>query len=169
MNSNQPNGYGIIEILVASTIGVILFLSVNGFLTLSLKMAIDDMHKVEAMNLVRATLEEARAARDEDQSTPTVDPKLGWNNIYALTRDTAYYFAQSGTGPYTWGSVSGAQTVGRYTVWFTVSDVTRASDGDIVTGGTLDPGTVKITSYVNWTSSRGAEEISLYEYLTDIK
>jgi len=127
------------------------------------------MHKVEALNLARATLEEARAVRDEDQSVPIIDPKLGWNNVYALTRDTEYNFAQSGTGPYAWGSVLGVQTVGRYTVWFTVSDVTRASDGDIVIGGTLDPGTVKVTSYVSWTSSQGAEEISLYEYLTDIK
>lgn len=169
MNNDQQNGYGIIEILVASTIGVVLFLSVNSFLSLSLKTAIDDMHKVEALNLARATLEEARAVRDEDQLTPTVDPKLGWNNINALTRDTEYHFTQSGAGPFKWEPLLGAQTIGKYTVWFTVSDVSRAVNGDIAVGGTLDTGTIKVMSYVDWTSSRGAQEISIYEYLTDIK
>lgn len=172
MNTDQQNGYGIIEILVASTIGVVLFLSVNSFLSLSLKLAIDDMHKVEAIDLAKASIEEARAVRDEDQSSPTADPKLGWNNIYALTRDTAYHFEQSGVGPYKWVSASGGIAVGRYTSWVTISSVQRANagKGDIVSsGGTVDPETIKVTSHVTWMSSNGSQEISLYEYLTNIK
>jgi len=170
--SNDQKGYGIIEILIASTIGVVLFLSVNSFLNLSFKMASDDMRKVEALNLARASLEEARAVRDEDQSSPTVDPKLGWNNLNALTRDTEYHFEQSGVGPYKWVSNLGSYNIGRYTVWITVSDVKRsnAGKGDIVSsGGTLDPETLKIVSNVTWVSSRGLQDISLYEYLTNIK
>lgn len=172
MNGEQEKGYGIIEILIVSTIGAILFLSVNGFLNLSLKMAIEDMRKVEALNYAKASLEEARVVRDEGQSSPTADPKLGWNNIYGLTRDTAYHFEQNGAGPYKWISVLGDYIIGRYTVWVTISDVQRASagKGDIVSGGgTVDPETIKVTSYVSWMSSNGLEQISLYEYLTNIK
>lgn len=171
MDSNQ-NGYGIIEILIASTIGVILFLSVNSFLNLSLKIAIDDMRKVEALNHARATLEGARAIRDEDKPSPDPDPKLGWNEISGLTFDALYHIEASGVGPYEWTPVSGSQSVGRYTVWFTVSEVQRANFGigDIVSsGGIVDPQTIKVTSNVTWTSSKGFEQISLYEYLTNIK
>lgn len=172
MNNDQEKGFGVIEILIASTIGVMLFLSVNSFLNLSLKMAIDDMRKVEAMSLAKAMLEEARAVRDEDRPAPDPDPKLGWNEISGLTFDTPHYFQAGGAGPYEWAPVVGTQTVGRYTAWFTVSQVQRADMGigDIVSsGGTVDPYTIKITSYVNWVSSRGVDEVSLYEYLANIK
>lgn len=172
MDNGRKNGYGIIEILIASTISVILFLSVNSFLNLSLKIAIDDMHKAEALNLARATLEGARAIRDEDKPSPDPDPKLGWNEISGLTFDAPHHIEASGVGPYDWTPISGSQAVGRYTVWFTVSEVQRANFGigDIVSGGGIvDPQTIKVTSNVTWTSSKGLEQISLYEYLTNIK
>lgn len=172
MNKDQKNGYGVIEILIASTLAVILFLSINGFLNFTLKMAIDDMYRVEALNLAEAQLEEARAVRDEDQSSPTIDPKLGWTTINALTFDAPYHFAPSGAGPYKWVSAAGSLAVGKFTKWFTVSAVQRANvgKGDIVSvGGTVDPETIKITSHVTWASSQGAQEIVLFEYLTNIK
>lgn len=172
ININNKTGMGVVEIIVASTIGVLLFASVSGFLNQSLKMAIDDMHKAEALSLAKSQLEEARAMRDEDKPEPGADPKQGWNNVKALKGLGAYHFTQNGTGPYSWGAAAGYETTGKYIVSFTVSSVQRSNfgKGDIVaSGGTVDAETVKITSNVSWISSEGAQSISLFEYLTNFK
>lgn len=161
-----------VEIIVASSMMVILFFSVSGFLNQSLKMAIDDTHKAEALSLATSVLEQARAFRDENQLTPTADSKLGWTNLNALTRGVAYHFTESGVGPYKWGVAAGSGTSGRFTISFNISNVQRASlgKGDIVSsGGTNDINTLKITSIVSWTDSSGVQTISLYEYLTNFK
>jgi type II secretory pathway pseudopilin PulG len=172
MTENQKNGYGIVEILVVLSIGMILFLSVSNFLNLSLKMVMDDVKKTEALSLARSSLEQARAVRDENQISPTADPKLGWTNISGLSFGSHYHFEPSGPVPQKWVAVAGDNIVGRYTVWVTMSQVGRnnAGRGDIVSaGGTIDPGTLKVTSNVSYATTSGTKVISLYEYLTNFK
>lgn len=168
----KRNGYGIVEILIVLSIGMILFLSISIFLNLSLKMVMDDSKKTEALSLAKSSLEQARAVRDENQINPTADPKFGWTNISGLTYGSHYHFAPTGPVPQKWTAVAGNSAAGKYTVWVTISQVARdnAGRGDIVSvGGTIDPDTIKITSNVSYTASGGTKVISLYEYLTNFK
>ncbi len=170
-NQKRKNGYGIVEILVVLSIGMILFLSVSSFLNLSLKIVMDDVKKTEALSLARSSLEQARAVRDEDQIDPA-DPKLGWTNLSGLTFGSHYHFSPTGPVPEKWAAVAGDGIVGKYTAWVITSQVARdnAGRGDIVSvGGMIDPDTIKITSNVSYAAYGGTKTITLYEYLTNFK
>lgn len=152
-------GFGLIEIIVVVSIGIITFLSIENFLNFSLRTAKDDTAQMEAVFLARASLEQARSVRDEN-----------WTNLSSLTLGSNYSFAENALSPVGWMTQSGSVAVGKYTVWFNLSSVQRDASSDIVTsGGTVDPNTLKVDSYVSWPSSGGTKQISLTEYLTNFK
>ncbi len=155
----SQKGYGIVEIIITLSMGMILLFGIDQFLNLSLRMAMDDIKKTEALNLAKSSLEQARAVRDED-----------WTNISGLTLGSHYHFDVSAS-PEKWITASGDNTVGRYTVWIVTSSVNRdnISDDIVSSGGSLDANTIRVDSYVSWISSSGAQQISLFEYLTNYK
>lgn len=163
MDNFKQKGFGLIEIILAATIAIVVFLSVESYLNFSLKVAAEDVSQTEALYLAKSLLEQARGVRDEND---------GWeNNISSLALDSPYYFQASGTSPEKWAPVSGNQTVGKYTIWFDVSSVERdAGNGNIVaSGGVIDGNTLKFTSHVSWSERSGAKHIDLFEYLTNFR
>jgi len=159
MNDSNQKGFGLIEIIVAIAIGIVIFVPVVSYLNFSLKIAAEDVNRVEALYLAKSSLERARSIRDED-----------WTNIDALVEGNAYYFKPDLSDPEGWISDTGSETVGRYTVWVVSSAVHRDSTShDIVTppSGALDPKTLKITANVSYMTRDGARQINLHEYLTN--
>lgn len=160
MNNFKQNGYGLIEIIIVVTIGVVVFLAVSGCLNSFLKISIQNTDTTEALFLAKSSLEQARAVRDED-----------WANISSLTPESSYYFTSNLASPAKWISQVGTGSEDKYTIWITVSEVRRDGDDNIVSaGGTYtDANTLKITSNVSWSTTDGVKQIKLFEYLTDFR
>ncbi|MCK5084992.1 MAG: prepilin-type N-terminal cleavage/methylation domain-containing protein [Candidatus Pacebacteria bacterium] len=161
MNNFDQKGFGLVEIIIAATIGTIVFLSAILYLNFSLKIVAEDINRAEALYFAKSSLEQARSVRDED-----------WTNINALVKGSEYYFEADASDPKKWIPVFGSKTIGRYTVQIVSSDVYRVLDGgiykDIVSsGGALDVETLKITSSVSYQTKNGIKQIELHEYLTN--
>lgn len=172
MSNSKQNGYGLIEIIIVASIGMMVFLGVSGCLNTFLKITIQNVNTTEALFLAKSSLEQARAVRDEGNEGAGV---LGWINIIGLDAtdlDTGnpFYFESDGGSPPKWVSQPGTKSVDKYTVWITVSRVQRDGNSDIVSsGGTNDDNTLKITSNVSWLTEHGTKQISLFEYLTNFR
>ena len=171
MNNFNQKGFGLVEIIIAATIGMIILLSVAAYLNFSLKIAAEDINRAEALYFAKSSLEQARSVRDEGDYE---NKNYGYENLYSLTFGDQYYFKADTSGPKKWISVPGSNTIGRYTVWVVLSDVYRDKDvgvyKDIVSSaGTLDSETLKITSSVSYQTRDGIKQIDLHEYLTNFK
>ncbi len=158
MKNINEKGFGIIEVLVASTISIIVLLGIASYLNYAMKASAEGKNKVEALYHAKSLIEQARAVRDED-----------WDNISTLTKDVNYNFQESATSPKKWIAALGQRTIEEYTVQIVFSQVNRdATSSDIVSsGGSLDDNTIKATSTVTYSSRNGAKQVSLFEYLTN--
>lgn len=167
MNNFNQKGFGLIEIIIASTIGVIVFLAAALYLDFSLKISAEDINRTEALYFAKSSLEQARSVRDEENSG---NRNYGYENLYSLTFGNQYHFEADTSSPPKWAPISGSETVGRYTIQFVLSDVYRdGSDNIVSVPGTLDTETIKITSSVSYPTRNGTKQIDLYEYLTNFK
>ncbi len=160
MNKFNQKGFGLVEIIIAATIGIAVLLAASSYLNFSLRVAAEDINQIEALYFAKSSLEQARAVRDED-----------WEDIYVLARGSAYYFEADASAPQKWRSVSGNKIVGRYIIQIVLSDVYRdaASDNIVSSGGVLDPETLKITSNVSYSVRGGIKQVETHEYLANFK
>lgn len=167
MNDSNQKGFGLIEMIVAIAVGMIIFVPVVLYLNFSLKIAAEDVSRVEALYLAKSSLEQARSIRDED-----------WANLNVLTKNSAYHFdpnplipIPNPSTPRKWVSDTGSNTVGRYTVWVILSSVHRDNTThNVVTpfvGSYEDNKTLKITANVSYMTRNGERQINLHEYLTN--
>ena len=157
INNSDQKGFGLIEMIVAIAIGIVVFVPIVLYLNFSLKIAAEDVSRVEALYLAKSSLEQARSIRDED-----------WANINALTVGDLYYFEPDASSPKRWVSSAGSDTIGKYTVWVVSSKVYRDGSHNIVPApGNLDPETLKITASVSYMTRDGERQINLHEYLTN--
>ena len=158
MNDSDQKGFGLIEMIVAIAIAIVVFVPVVLFLNFSLKLAAEDVSRVEALYLAKSSLEQARSVRDED-----------WANIDALTIGNSYHFDKNASNPKGWVSDTGSDTIGKYTVWVVPSKVYRDASYNITPSSAenYDSKTLKITASVSYMTRDGERQINLHEYLTD--
>ena len=156
INNSDQKGFGLIEMIVAIAIGIVVFVPIVLYLNFSLKIAAEDVSRVEALYLAKSSLEQARSIRDED-----------WANINVLTIGDSYYFEPNISSPKGWVSSTGSDTIGKYTVWVVSSKVYRDGSYNIVPAGNYDPETLKITASVSYMTRNGERQINLHEYLTN--
>ena len=168
MNNSKQSGYGLIEIIVVTTVVTLVFLGVSGCLNSFLKIALQNTDTTEALFLAKSSLEQARIVRDEGNAGAG---DLDWMNISGLVPGNSYYFESEGADPENWTAQPGTESVDKYTVWIEASGVQRDnSNHDIISsGGYTDNNTLKITSYVSWSTTSGTKQISLFEYLTNFR
>ncbi|MBU4056801.1 hypothetical protein KJ695_02735 [Patescibacteria group bacterium] len=151
-------GFGLIEIILVVAVGAGIFLSIEQYLSLSLRATAQNITRVEAMYLAESSLEQARAIRD-----------ASWASVSGLTPGANYYFAADASSPQKWAAQSGTKNIGKYTVWITTSQAQRdANDNIVSSGGAIDANTLKITSNVSWTESGAAKQITLSAYLANL-
>ncbi|MCK5475962.1 MAG: hypothetical protein KAI71_05285 [Candidatus Pacebacteria bacterium] len=157
MKNINEKGFGIIEVLVASTISIVVLLGIASYLNYAMKVSAEGTKKVEALYHAKSLIEQSRAFRDED-----------WDVLWALTKDANYHFDQSATTPEKWVAVLGQGTFGEYTMQVVFSKVERDLNDDIVlTGGSGDDNTIKVTSTVTYSTRDGTGQVELFEYLTN--
>lgn len=162
-NSISQKGFGMIEIIIAATIGIVLFLSFEQYLNISFKAAKQDTNQAEAIYRLGAMLEQARSVRDE-----------GWDNIASPAVDGTgkYHFTNDGgVTPDKWATVSGVINDGKYTMWLKNYPVNRDGNKNIdASGADADSNnTIKITASISWLVDGVAKQLDMSEYLTNFK
>ena len=155
MTHNSNRGFGLIETIVGISIATIAFLAIGQVSILSLKATQERDARIQAINIAREGIEAARTIRD-----------TGWtDNISNLNFGSTYYLATS-SGAWILTGTNPGLINNKFTRTVIVDNVSRDVNDDIVvSGGTNDPGTKKITSTVSWGVGKS---IKLVAYITNI-
>lgn len=148
-------GLSMIELLIGSTIISLCFVSLVLSSQLALKVSGESTQNIKAAFLMEEGMEAVRQIKD-----------FGWANIASLTPETSYYLSFEGGK---WVPSSNNIYIGGFERKFTVENVGRDANDDIVaSGGVDDPKTKKINVYISWKSLAGTSTKSISAYLTDM-
>ena len=149
------SGQSLLEILLASALGVILIGSSINLIGTSLRFFNSAKQNLQANSLIRQEAEIIQSlARDN------------WHSIYDLTKDSNYYATSTNN---IWSFAAGEETSTinniPYKRYFKVYNVYRDSNGNIATSGLEDPSTQKITVFLDYGNNYGISS-NLSFYLT---
>ncbi len=152
-----PRGVALVEVVISSAIFLIAVLGITAAFSLSLKASLQNTSKVQATLLAEEGIEAMRAVRDG-----------GWTSkIVPLTAGTSYYLYWTGTN---WTSTTTYALVdSTFERKVVLGSVSRDSNQNIVlSGGTNDANTRKVTVTVSWREGTATSTKSLATYLTNI-
>jgi type II secretory pathway pseudopilin PulG len=152
----KSKGFGLIEILVAAALVGLVLVTLISLGNFALKAQAHFKKNLVAVNLAAESIEAVKSLKDEN-----------WTNISGLSMGTPYYPVVSGT-PLKFSLAAGQESINGFSRRLLASQVYRDVEDDIVSsGGTLDPGTIKITSIVSWSERGRLYEIILVDYLSN--
>ncbi len=151
------NGQTLIEVLIAIAIGVIMLAAAADLILPALRVNSQAGRTQISVQLAQQLLDNVRSWSEGD-----------WHNITNLATSSAnLFYLNTSSSPFV--SAGGTETVtvatSTYTRYFYVDDVGRSSStgGIVLSAGTNDPSTKKITVVAGWT--QGATS-SIIDYLT---
>lgn len=155
MHPNLQRGQSLIEILAGVAISAIIIGGAAGLISVTLRS-----------DLQNKSYQVASSLNQELINNITVFSQANWRNIYDLNKSPAkYYLSTNGAG---FTAFSGEESIVvegvTYSRSFSVDNVNRDSNGNIVEVGTDDPSTQKITITTSWEA--GSQNVSFVKYLT---
>ena len=151
-----------IEMLTVVAILAITLTALLGLITFSLGIQGLAKGTTQANNLAQEAMEAVRNFRD---GTDWYVDGLG-----ALNTMTFYYPQKTADNPPRWQMVLGEEQISGFTRRFTIHDVLRDANDNIVgSGGATDFNTKKITMFVFWESKGINHQIKLETYFTNWK
>lgn len=157
-NTNKliPKGFGLIEIVVGSTILTISLIAISGYFQKALQLNQDSGKTVQASFLLEEGIEVVKFFRD-----------TSWLNISGLIVGTSYFLQFDGAK---WATTSSNVFVDNvFERKLVINNVSRDANDDIVSsGGTEDMDTKKVTVSVSWLGKNGTTTKSISTYLTNI-
>lgn len=153
---HTQRGSTLLEVLVVASILASIALGVFGSLSLLSRFHQKNMFAIKGQLLAEEGVEAVRFLKSS-----------GWSTLTAFPRNTPRYLALATS---TWSATTTPEVVdGIFFRQFIIRDVARDANGDIVSsGGTIDPGILRIESSVSWWW-RGATSSALYQsYITNL-
>lgn len=154
----DKNGFGMLEIIVGAAIISISMFGLAAVSGAAFKAADNTTRGIQAAFLLEEGMEAVRFLRDS-----------GWNaDVAPLSADVPYYLSFSGGE---WKATSSPifEIDGIFKRTFVLGNVYRDTEDDIVlSGGTLDPNTKKITFSVSWSLRGTTTAKTLSAYLTNL-
>ena len=153
MKRKTESGIALVEVIVGIAITGLVLVFVSHTITLFVTGAAETRTRTKALYLAEEGVEVMRYMRDSD-----------WNIIDTeLSNDTSYYLTVATTSLAT--TTTPEIIDGTYTRSFSLSEVRRDADDDIVSsGGTVDSHSRFITFSVGW----GTATVTLPSLLTNI-
>ena len=156
------NGFGLIEVLIASAIISASLIALASVVQLSFRVSSESFKTIKAEFLAEEGLEVMLILRNDS-----------WLSLISSLSTTTPYYLIFSTTTSSWQATSTnpGLTLGRYTRTIIIGEVYRRnSDDDIVASTspdakTLDTGTIKVTSRVSW---EGAKSVEFVTYIADI-
>lgn len=156
---NKTGGISIIEALVSIGVLGVALLALLGFIAFSLEQSLIMKQTTQATALAEETMETIRNFRDNT----TWSGGLG-----LLTNGIAYHAQKSISNPVQWQMIQGSETVNGFLRSAVFTQVLRDGNSNIVvSGGTQDVNTKKITVVVSWSERGRAHQVQLINYLTN--
>ena len=150
---NSNKGVSVIEIMVVMAILASALASLLGLINLSLGVSVLTRQTSQATALAQEAMEAARSIRDN----------AGWGKI----ANGSHGLAISGIG---WDFAGTADAIDIFSRTVLIEDAQRDADDNIVlSGGTNDPNTKKITATVSWQEKGRSRDVKLSAYLTNWK
>jgi len=132
----QLSGFGLIEIIVVSSLVTVVFFGILQAGIVALKLLRNEKENLEAALLAQEALEAVRSLRDES-----------WTKLSILSNNTPYYPVVE-NNKWTLKSTPPPPLNGKYNRYVMFSDVFRDSQDKIASAGTLDSNTKQVTAYV---------------------
>ncbi|MFA7315586.1 MAG: type II secretion system protein [Candidatus Paceibacterota bacterium] len=151
-------GFTIIEVLIACAI-----ISVTSFALIStaqkgIQLSNQALRQVQAGLLIEEGVEAVKTIRDN-----------GWSTISGFALNTIYYPSfNTSTNTWSLGTTNPGILDSVFTRTVVFSEVNRDSNDDIVSSGTVDARTKKVTVEVSWPSSGGSTSKAITFYIADI-
>lgn len=153
---HRKKGFGLIEIIIASAVISVALISLSQVFVLANRLTLRATEQVRANFIAEEGIEVMRFLRDKSWSSHLGNLSLA-TNYYVVFATSTSAWSITTTNP---GLID--ETFQRV---IRASSVLRdTSDDIVVSGGTVDPDTLKITSTVTWGN---AEQISVETYLTN--
>lgn len=154
-HSEMKRGFMMVEILVATSIIVVVILSVMAVSQRLIHVSRQSLHTAQAGFLLEEGAEAVRILRDN-----------AWTNVSSLVNGTTYYLDFTGS---TWVLSTTPSTVGIFTRTVSLASVNRDdTTNDIDSIGTDDPGTKLFTITVSWSEGGAVVNKTLLFYITDL-
>ncbi|MEI6400265.1 MAG: hypothetical protein WCO58_01970 [bacterium] len=158
--SKFASGFSLVEVVIASSILLLVGLSLVGTLGQSTVLSLRALRATQGSFLLEEGGEAVKSIRDSS-----------WSSFSALSTSTTYYLAFS-TSTKAWSATTTNPGVvlGSFSRSFSVASVARDSNSDIVSsGGTIDTGTRQATITVSWPLGNGTTVTkTLVMYLSNI-
>lgn len=149
-------GFGIIEIVIVTTIISVAFLTMVSTASTSLRVSEKNTLRLKANFLLEEGIEAVRIMRDNDWQA----------NIASLATGADYFLEFNGT---TWLAIANSILIdGTFERKFIINDVYRDANDDISSSGVLDSNTKKITVYVSWSEDGNIVTKSISFYISNI-
>ena len=153
---NEPDGFGLVEVIIGAAALALLIVVVMNALSSSLVLSQDSLRRTQAAYLLEEGVEAVRVMRDSS-----------WNSsLGSLTASTTYYFMFFNN---TWQATSTNIMIDNlFERKFVLSNVYRDSNKDIAPAGTLDNNTKLVTVSIAWRDERGTTTQTMAAYLTNL-
>ena len=166
-SQKYSKGISIIELLVAIVIIGVAVSALISFATFSLRTASLLKQTTQASFFVQEGLEALKNYRDNTGWNDD-DPLNNYDGLGVVPTGASLRFELSGDTPARWQLLSGTETLGIFTRDIVLEPVERdTQDNIVVSGGTLDLGTKKVTVTVFWEERGGTRELEVITYLTN--
>lgn len=152
----QKKGFGMVEILVGSAILLTVIIASVGVISQIRDLERRTTSVIRANYLLLEGIDVAKILRDN-----------GWtSNVTTLSLDTPYYLVWSSSA---WGATTVLSVIdGFFYRTISFSAVYRDGSDNIATSGTLDAGTLLITSSVSWWFDGATTTKTFQTYITDL-
>lgn len=151
----KQNGQTLVELLTIIGLSAIMLPALATGMFAAREGRAQETNRLQASALLNEAEEAVRSVREK-----------GWTQF---AQNNTYYPTVSGTGD--WVLNVGSQAVGKYTRSVTIADVQRNASGQIVlSGGTVDPSTKKVTTTISWNTpipSSVSNDIYFERYLSN--
>ncbi len=157
MKKTYTKGFGLLEVLIASTIITIGILAISTSFTVYIKYALSNDKNVQAAYLAQEGFEVMGFLRDK-----------GWaSNVASISTTTPFYLTFSST----WTTTTSAPAYidSTFLRQLTISDVRRdVSDNIVTSGGIWDPYTKKVTLTVSYFQGKATTTQTMSMYISKL-
>ncbi|MDO8510319.1 MAG: hypothetical protein Q7S15_01705 [bacterium] len=152
----KKRGFGLVEVLIgASILGASLVGMVAAY-NRYLRASFVNTDSIKAAFLLEEGLEAVRSLRDD-----------GWDMMVAPLAVGTNYFLAFENGKWKATTIN-IFLDSKFERRFVFADVYRDGNDDIVSSGTLDTGTRKVTVTVSWATTYGTSTKTIASYITDM-
>lgn len=159
---STQRGITFVEILIAAAVILAMAGTAIGTFIAFMDEYRNTTDTIAAAYLLEEGVEAVKTLRDRSWSGHVAPLSTG-------TGTSSRHYLSFSTSTAEWSTAGSPEWIDGMKRWFTLEEVDRDSDDDIVDSGTVDPGTRKLTVGVAWSDEGGTTTKEVTTYITDLR